>query len=115
MIIGVNVGMSTTAIVCHHSILLVIMLKLEEMLLYYDTDFHSLVAIDRLCESSDINSTIELPVEILNNAFIGADSTILKGVVIGENAVIGACSVVTKSIPANEVWAGNPAKFLKMI
>lgn len=44
---------------------------------------------------------------------IGANSTILAGITIGENALIGAGSVVTKDIPANEIWIGNPAKFLR--
>jgi acetyltransferase-like isoleucine patch superfamily enzyme len=52
-------------------------------------------------------------IKIGNNVFIGAHSTILKGVTIGENAIVGACSVVTKSIPANQIWGGNPARFIK--
>ncbi len=115
LIIGSNVGMSSTAIVCHHSIFIGDNVKIGGNVVIYDTDFHSVDANDRLSRSSDINSTRKLPVKISNNAFIGAHSTILKGVTIGENAVIGACSVVTKSIPANEIWAGNPAKFLKKI
>lgn len=55
------------------------------------------------------------PVIIEDNAFIGARSIILKGVTIGANSIIGAGSVVTKSIPANEIWAGNPAKFIRKI
>ena len=47
--------------------------------------------------------------------FIGAHSTILKVVTIGENSIIGAGSVISKSIPANEIWAGNPVKFIKNI
>jgi UDP-2-acetamido-3-amino-2,3-dideoxy-glucuronate N-acetyltransferase len=48
-------------------------------------------------------------------ASIGANATILGGVTLGENCLVGAGSVVTKDIPANEVWVGNPAKFLKNI
>jgi acetyltransferase-like isoleucine patch superfamily enzyme len=52
---------------------------------------------------------------IKNNASIGAGSTILGGVTIGENAMIGAGSLVTKDIPANELWVGSPAKFVRKI
>ena len=36
----------------------------------------------------------------------------MPGVTIGEGSLIAAGSVVTKSIPPNEVWGGNPARFL---
>lgn len=49
-------------------------------------------------------------VKIGNNCFIGANSTILKGVEIGDNCIIGACSVVTKNVESNSVFVGNPAK-----
>lgn len=49
------------------------------------------------------------------NASIGANSTILCGITIGENAMIGAGSVVTHDVPANELWFGNPAKFVRKI
>ena len=52
-------------------------------------------------------------VHIKSNAWIGARTIICQGVTIGANAVVGAGSVVTKNIPDNEVWAGNPAKFIK--
>lgn len=52
-------------------------------------------------------------VRIKEGAFIGISTIILKPVTIGKNAIIGAGSVVTKDIPDNEVWAGNPAKFIK--
>lgn len=52
---------------------------------------------------------------IKSNASIGAGSTILGGVTIGENAMIGAASLVTKDIPANELWVGSPAKFVRKI
>ena len=52
---------------------------------------------------------------IKKSASIGANATILAGVTIGENAMIGAGSVVTKDVPANTVWYGNPARFVREV
>jgi acetyltransferase-like isoleucine patch superfamily enzyme len=52
-------------------------------------------------------------IEIGENVYVGTNVLIVKPVSIGDGAVIGAGSVVTKNIPANEVWAGVPAKFIK--
>lgn len=52
-------------------------------------------------------------VHIKKRAHIGANTIICKPVTIGEDAIVGAGSIVTKNIPANEVWAGNPAKFIR--
>ncbi len=52
---------------------------------------------------------------IKRNASIGAGSVILGGLTIGENAMIGAGSVVTKNVPGNELWVGNPAKFVRKL
>ena len=52
---------------------------------------------------------------IKKGASIGANSTILAGHTIGENAMVGAGSVVTHDIPDNEVWVGNPARFVRKI
>lgn len=51
-------------------------------------------------------------IEIKDNCFIGARTTIMPGVTIGENSIVGACSLVTKDIPSNSVCAGVPAKFI---
>lgn len=51
----------------------------------------------------------EKPVSIMDDAWIGAGVTILRGVTIGERAIIGAGSVVTKSVPADSIATGNPA------
>jgi UDP-2-acetamido-3-amino-2,3-dideoxy-glucuronate N-acetyltransferase len=50
---------------------------------------------------------------VKRGATIGANATILPGLVIGENALIAAGAVVTKNVPAGEIWAGNPAKFIR--
>lgn len=52
-------------------------------------------------------------VHIREGAYLGMGTMVVKPVTIGENAIVGAGSIVTKDIPANEVWAGNPARFIK--
>ncbi len=112
--IGDNVGMSQTALICHKSITIGNNVKIGGGVCIYDTDFHSLNPEIR-CSANDLKHRIEKPVIIYDNVFIGAKSIILKGVTIGKNSIIGAGSVVTKSVPTNQVWAGNPAKFIKNI
>lgn len=62
--------------------------------------------------SKNFNS-IAKPVLIKKNAWICADVTILPGVTVGENAVIASKSIVNKSVNKDEIWGGNPAKFIK--
>jgi acetyltransferase-like isoleucine patch superfamily enzyme len=115
LIIGDNVGISDSALVCYKSITIGNNVTIGGNVVIYDTDFHSLKKEHRRSMAIDMKNTECVPVTIENNAFIGAHSTILKGVTIGEGSIVGACSVVTKSIPKNEIWAGNPAKFIKNI
>lgn len=56
-----------------------------------------------------------VPTLVEKGASIGSSVTILCGVTIGAGAMVGAGSVVTKSVPPGEIWAGNPAKFLKKV
>lgn len=56
-----------------------------------------------------------LKTRICKGASIGANATILPGIVIGKNAIIGAGSVITKDVPANQLWVGSPAKFVREI
>ena len=53
-----------------------------------------------------------IPVEVQNHAVVGGGCTLLPGANLGEGSVLGGGSVLTKPIPAGEVWAGNPARFL---
>lgn len=48
-------------------------------------------------------------------ASIGSGATILGGLTIGAGAMIGAGCVVTKSVPAGQVWAGNPARYIREV
>ena len=46
---------------------------------------------------------------------IGAGAIIVGPVRIGERAVISPGAVVTRDVPADEVWAGNPARRLRSV
>jgi len=54
-------------------------------------------------------------ITIEDGASIGAGAIILGGLTIGKKAMVGAGSVVTKDIPAEELWVGNPAKFVRKL
>ena len=51
-------------------------------------------------------------IEIMDNVFIGGNSTIVGNVTIGPNAIVAAGSVVTKDVPENTIVGGNPAKVI---
>jgi acetyltransferase-like isoleucine patch superfamily enzyme len=109
LVIGNNVGISNSGLICYHSISIGNHVKMGGGVVIYDTDFHSLSAEERRVKTLDKKNTKTKPVIIEDDVFIGAHSTILKGVTIGKGAIVAACSVVTKDIPSNEVWGGNPA------
>jgi sugar O-acyltransferase (sialic acid O-acetyltransferase NeuD family) len=44
---------------------------------------------------------------------IGLNATTRENLTIGNNATLGMGSVLTKDIGESEIWAGNPAKFLR--
>lgn len=48
-------------------------------------------------------------------ASIGSGATILGGLTIGAGSLIGAGCVVTKSVPMGQVWAGNPARYIREV
>ncbi len=52
--------------------------------------------------------------EIGNDVWIGASVSILQGVKIGDGAVIGACSLVTGDVEPYAIYAGTPAKKIRM-
>ena len=56
-----------------------------------------------------------IPTKVETGVSIGSSVTILCGIIIGRGALVGAGSVVTKDIPPSEIWAGNPAKFLRKV
>lgn len=113
--IGRNVGMSSTALIAMSRIVVEDDVKFGGGVCVYDTDFHALDPALRKNPTTDRANAKTSPVVIRRGAFIGAHSTILKGVEVGADSVIGACSVVTRDIPPSEIWAGNPARFVRRL
>lgn len=111
--IGNNVGISNTAMVALEEIQIEDDVMIGAGCKIYDHDFHS-VNYDERMMPGDVGVKSK-PVKIKKGAFVGAHTIILKGVTIGEKSVIGAGSVVTKSVPDHEIWAGNPARFVKSL
>ena len=58
------------------------------------------------------NKKIEVSGEIIikKGAWIGANSTVLKGTIIGEYSIISANSLVNRRIKSYTVYGGNPIK-----
>jgi galactoside O-acetyltransferase len=97
----------------------------------YDHDSHSLNHLDRradieqqLLQTRAGNSFIanknwatvnSKPIKICNDAWIGMNAIILKGVTVGEGAIVAAGAVVTKDVAPYTVVAGNPAVMVKVI
>jgi sugar O-acyltransferase (sialic acid O-acetyltransferase NeuD family) len=52
-------------------------------------------------------------VHIGRGAYIGAGALIRESVRVGARALVGMGSVVLHDVPAGQVWAGNPARYLR--
>lgn len=90
----------------------------------HDSNDHPLCARERhehykkiitIGHSKDIKGLKEKPIVIEDDAWIGFDSIILKGITIGKGAIIAAGSVVVKDVEPYTIVAGNPARFVKKI
>lgn len=111
--IGNNVGMSSTVLWAHKKITIGNHVKIGGNCIIIDTDAHNMDFKLRRSPSTDWG--VSAPVVIEDDAFIGMNCLILKGVTIGARSIIAAGSVVTKSIPADCIAGGNPAKVIKRI
>lgn len=92
---------NNTKISCFEKIIIGDDVKISEDVLIRDSDNHTIVRTGYVKTS---------PIYIGNHVWIGARSTILKGVTIGDGAVIAAGSVITKNVPANTLVGGGTCK-----
>jgi acetyltransferase-like isoleucine patch superfamily enzyme len=110
---GTNLRMSNSAIYCADKITIGDHVMIGGSCRIWDTDFHPLEPGARSDNPNEGYKT--KPITIGNNVFIGGFSIILKGTNIGDGSIIGAGSVVSGIIPQGEIWAGNPARFIKRL
>jgi acetyltransferase-like isoleucine patch superfamily enzyme len=75
-------------------------------------DFNFFYQKSRLRDTNDYDLK-DAEVKISDNAWLGFNCTVAKGVTIGKGAIIGAYSYVTKDVPDYAVVVGNPAKIIK--
>lgn len=115
IIIGNNCGISNSAFTCANSIILEDNVLLGSGCKIYDTDFHALQYSERIKGNYRGAPIRTKEIIIKEGAFVGAGSYILKGVTVGRHSIIGAGSVLTKNVPDNEIWAGNPARFIRKV
>ena len=107
-----NVGMSGVSINCVNRCVFKEGVMLGANVNVWDTDFHPIDPQKRIQQKSIMDAHYS-PILIERNVWIGANTTILKGVTIGENTVVGAMSLVNRNLPPNSVCVGNPAKKVK--
>ncbi len=111
--LGHRVGLSNCTIVCMDAVTIDDEALVGGGCQLFDTDFHALDPEERaLSAHPQVRTT---PVEVRRRAFVGGYSILLKGSVVGEGAVLGAGSVLRSAIPDRQVWAGNPARFLRVL
>ena len=116
LIIGDYAGISNTTIECQSEVIIGNSVNIGAgSTMIFDTDFHSVNWRDRYERINDIPNRKIKPVHIGDCVFIGARSIICKGVNIGDRSIIGAGSVVVKDVPSDEMWGGNPARFIKKL
>lgn len=115
IVVGNNVGMSNVSLWAKTKIIIDDNVKIGADCLIFDSDMHSLDFIQRRTISSDSTNAKSSPITIKEDVFIGTRSVICKGVTIGARSIVASGSVVVKSIPDDEIWGGNPAKFIRKI
>ena len=118
-------------IICHNRVVIGNHVTIAWGCTIYDHDSHSLDYMERRKDvereitnmregrnfivDKDWTTVKSAPIVIEDDAWIGINVIVLKGVTIGRGAVVGAGSVVTKDVPAWTVVAGNPAVVVKQL
>ena len=108
--IGDNSGFNGSLIYAANSIRIGHNVKIGGGTRIMDSDFHPL---DYIARRDSFDGMKTSPIIIEDDVFVGTSCIIGKGVHIGARSIIAAGSVVVKNVPSDEIWGGNPAKFIR--
>jgi len=53
------------------------------------------------------------PIELRDGCWVGARATLSPGTTLGIGAIVTLGSIASGEIPAYEIWAGNPARYVR--
>lgn len=62
---------------------------------------------------SDTFATTKSGIEVGDYSFIGTSAIVMPGRSIDRGGILGAGSILTKNIGEDQIWAGNPAKYIR--
>lgn len=102
VIIGDNSGFSSCRLICDKFIHIGNNVTVGANTVFRDGDDHP-----------ELTGTESQGITVCDNAFIGMNCVILKGVTIGSHAIIAAGSVVTRDVPDYCMAAGVPCKVIR--
>ena len=112
LIIGNNIGMSSSFIWATKGIQIGNNVKIGAGTMIIDSDMHSLNYLERR-SLMDKELAVKKEITIGDDVLIGSRAMILKGVSIGQHSIVGAGAVVSKDVPPDTIVAGNPARIIK--
>ena len=120
--IGSNTFVGNSTLVCANKIEIGDDVLISWGCTIIDNDSHSLEWADRMHDvrewyfgRKNWRQIKIAPIMIMNNAWIGFNSIIIRGVKIVEGSVVGCGSVVTRDVPNYTIVAGNPARVLRQL
>lgn len=131
IIVGDNTFIGGSTLISHSKISIGSNVHIAWGCTIYDHDSHSINYLDRRKDSEDQYNCMKNGLHITedknwdtvntrhiiigDDAWIGMNCIILKGVTIGRGAIVGAGSVVTHDVAAWTVVAGNPISVIRVL
>lgn len=111
--IGNHVGMTNTSIQCEKCIEIGDYTIIGGGTMIMDSDFHDLSWGARRSNDTGCATATKAPIRIHEDCFVGTNCIVCKGIEIGPRSIVAAGSVIVKDVPADEIWGGNPARFIR--